>query len=208
MEKLKIWRTHSLVKIPAKQTEQSACFDLSFQGYGHNNYTGFTRSNKEFKRVMNNQILVAPGERVMVPTGIAMDIPKGYSVRIHPRSGLSLKQGLVLANGEGVVDSDYVQEVMILVYNISDNNIEIKSGDRIAQAELVLDVDYSIEETSIRPGVKTSRTGGMGSTGIASSGDTITITVAQPKLPKVLKDVANVEEKKVVRGRGRPRKSS
>ena len=207
METLKIWRTHPLVKLPAKQTEESACFDLSFQGHGHNSYTGYTRSNKEFKRVMNNQILITPGERVMVPTGLAMDIPKGYSVRIHPRSGLSLKKGLVLANGEGVVDSDYVQEVMILVYNISDNNIEIHTGDRIAQAEMIKDVDYTIEETSVRPGVKTTRTGGMGSTGIVSTGDTITITVAQPKLPKVLKNVTQVkEEKQTVRGRGRPKK--
>lgn len=211
METLKIWRTHPLIKLPAKQTEQSACFDLSFQGHGHNNYTGYTRMNKEFKRVMNNMIMITPGERVMVPTGISMDIPKGYSVRIHPRSGLSLKQGLVLANGEGVVDSDYVEEVMILVHNISDNNIEIRSGDRIAQAELVKDVEYSIEETSVRPGVKTSRMGGMGSTGIASVGDTITITVAQPKLPKVLRGVTPTKETKkekvVTRGRGRPKKS-
>lgn len=206
METLKIWRTHPQVKLPAKQTEQSACFDLSFQGYGHREYTGYTRMNKEFKRVLNNLILVAPGERVMVPTGIAMDIPKGYSVRIHPRSGLSLKQGLVLANCEGVVDSDYIQEVMILVYNISDNNIEIRAGDRVAQAELIKDVEYTIEETSVRPGVKTSRTGGMGSTGISSSGEVITITVAQPKLPKSLASISQVEEKKVTRGRGRPKK--
>lgn len=201
MEKLKIWKTHSLVKLPAKQTDQSACFDLSFQGYGHNSYTGYTRMNKQFKRVMNNMILVTPGERVMVPTGIAMDIPKGYSVRIHPRSGLSLKQGLVLANCEGVVDSDYVEEIMILVYNISENNIEIRNGDRIAQAELIKDVEYTIEETSLRPGVKTNRIGGMGSTGIAAVGDTITITVAQPKIPESIM-------KKESRGRGRPKKSS
>lgn len=211
MEKLKVWRTHPLVKLPTKQTEQSACFDLSFQGHSHSQYTGYTRMNKEFKRVMNNMILITPGERVMVPTGIAMDIPKGYSVRIHPRSGLSLKQGLVLANCEGVVDSDFVQEVMILVYNISDNNIEIRSGDRIAQAELVKDAEYIIEETSLRPGVKTNRIGGMGSTGITTTGETITITVAQPKLPKVLKGISQTEEKRksktATKSRGRPKKA-
>ena len=104
------------------------------------------------------------------------------------------------------IDSDFIQEVMILVYNISDNNIEIRSGDRIAQAEMIKDVDYTIEETSLRPGVKTNRTGGFGSTGIESVGDTIKITVAQPKIPKSIVSIPKVKEEKVTRGRGRPKK--
>ena len=179
MNTLKLFRTHPLVKLPAKQTAQSACFDLSFQGFNNNTYEGFTITNKPFKRPMNNQIVIQPGDRVAVPTGLIMDIPEGYSVRLHARSGLSLKQGLILANGEGVVDSDYVQEVMVLVHNISSNQIIIKSGDRIAQAELVEDVKYSIVESAVRPGVKTNRTGGMGSTGISSDGPTIVIKVAE-----------------------------
>lgn len=180
MEKLKLFKTHPGVVLPKKQTEQSACFDLSFQGVGKHDYKGYSAMNKPFTRVMNNQIVIQPQDRVMVPTGLIMDIPKGYSVRIHPRSGMSLKQGVVLANGEGVVDSDYVEEVMILVHNISDNPITISSGDRIAQGELVRDVSYCIEESPVRPGVKTDRVGGMGSTGITLSAETITITVADP----------------------------
>jgi len=126
---------------------------------------------------MNNQIVVQPGDRVMVPTGLIFDIPEGYSVRLHARSGMSLKQGLVLANAEGVVDSDYVQEVMVLIHNISQNQLVIKSGDRIAQAELVEDVKYSIVESAARPGVKTNRIGGMGSTGVTSDGPTIVIQI-------------------------------
>lgn len=189
MAELKIFRTHPLVKIPSKQTAQSACFDLSFQGYNNNTYEGFTITNKPFKRPMNNQIVIQPGDRVAVPTGLIMDIPEGHSVRLHARSGLSLKQGLVLANGEGVIDSDYVQEVMVLVHNISSNQITIKSGDRIAQAELVEDVKYSIVESAARPGVKTNRTGGVGSTGISSDGPTIVIKVAE--------DDRKIEPKKV-----------
>ena len=179
MTTLKLFRTHPLVKLPAKQTSQSACFDLSFQGHNNNTYEGYTVTNKPFKRPMNNQIVIQPGDRVAVPTGLIMDIPEGYSVRLHARSGMSLKQGLILANGEGVVDSDYVQEVMVLVHNISTNQIVIKSGDRIAQAELVEDVKYSIVESASRPGVKTNRTGGMGSTGVSSDGPTIVIKVAE-----------------------------
>ena len=198
MEQLKIWRTNPQIKMPAKQTAQSACFDLSFQGYGHKQYTGFSRSNKPITRIMNQQILLTPGDRIAVPTGLIMDIPKGYSVRVHARSGLSLKQGLVLANAEGVIDSDYVEEVMVLLHNVSDNNITINNGDRIAQAELIKDAEYEIIESAIRPGVKTSRTGGMGSTGIATIGEIISITVPDVQLVK------SVQPEK--RGRGRPRK--
>ena len=198
MTKLKLWRTHSLNQLPKKQTEGSACFDLMFQGNGKSAYKGFTRMNKPFERIMNNQIVIGAGERVMVPTGLIMDIPVGHSIRIHARSGMSFKQGLVLANAEGVVDSDYVEEVMVLLYNLSENSLTIHTGDRIAQAELIRDLDYAIEETATRPGVKTTRVGGMGSTGVTSTADTIKITVAEP--PPAIPE----SEK---RGRGRPKKN-
>ena len=212
MTTLKIFRTHPLVKIPSKQTAQSACFDLSFQGFSNNTYEGYTITNKPFKRPMNNQIVIQPGDRVAVPTGLIMDIPEGYSVRLHARSGMSLKQGLVLANAEGVVDSDYVQEVMVLVHNISSNQITIKSGDRIAQAELVEDVKYSIVESASRPGVKTTRVGGMGSTGITTTEENgvIVITVPEYKVPKNVKSIKQAEEerKQPKRGPGRPKKDA
>lgn len=204
MEQLKIYRTHNMVKLPKKHTDQAACFDLSFQGFGKTFYEGFSLSNKNFKRPMNNQIIVQPGDRVMVPTGLIMDIPEGYSVRLHARSGASLKQGLVLANAEGVIDSDYVQEVMVLVYNISGNAITIANGDRIAQAELVRDNEYEIVETAIRPVPKTNRIGGMGSTGITDNGTTITLNIEEPKVP----DFVKMSEQPVKRGRGRPRKNA
>lgn len=197
MEALKFFKTHAFNHLPKKQTDGSACFDLMFQGSGKSEYTGYTKNNKQFTRIMNNQIVVQPGERVMVPTGLIMDIPNGYSVRVHPRSGMSLKQGLILANCEGVIDSDYVQEVMILILNVSENQITIKTGDRIAQAELVKDVSYDIMETSLRPGIKTNRIGGMGSTGIQAIGETITFSVKDP-----------VEEVQLKRGRGRPKKAT
>jgi dUTP pyrophosphatase len=215
MTQLKIFRTHPLVKLPAKQTTQSACFDLSFQGFNNNTYEGYSVTNKAFKRPMNNQIVIQPGDRVAVPTGLIMDIPEGYSVRLHARSGMSLKQGLVLANAEGVIDSDYVQEVMVLITNISSNQITLKSGDRIAQAELVEDVKYTISESAIRPGIKTNRVGGMGSTGVSTKEDVIKITVEEPVITiapkpkaKPVSKVAPKKENKVTKtakGRGRPK---
>ena len=151
MTQLKIWRTHSSNQIPKKQTAGSACFDLQFQGHGKGTYKGYTRMNKPFERPMNHQVVVQPGDRIMVPTGLILDIPEGHSVRVHARSGMSLKQGLVLANAEGVIDSDYVEELMVLVHNISDNALTIKTGDRIAQAELIKDAEYEVIESAVRP---------------------------------------------------------
>ena len=206
MKTLKLFKTHSSNVMPKKQTDGSACFDLMFQGNGKRLYRGYTRMNKPFERIMNNQILIGPGERVMVPTGVIMDIPKGHSVRVHARSGMSLKQGLVLANAEGVIDSDYVEEVMVILHNISDNSQTIHTGDRIAQAELIKDEEYAIEESAVRPGVKTTRTGGMGSTGINTQSDTIIITIEQPKVKK--STAIKREVSPVKRGPGRPKKES
>ena len=86
----------------------------------------------------------------------------------------------------GVIDSDYVEELMVLIWNISDNAIQINTGDRIAQAELIKDADYGITETAIRPLIKTNRTGGMGSTGVSDNGDSITLNITEPKLDHFL----------------------
>lgn len=212
MNKLKIWKTHPSNQIPKKQTEGSACFDLQFQGHGKTEYKGFTRHNKAFTRPMNNMISIQPGDRIMVPTGLILDIPDSHSVRVHARSGLSLKQGLVLANAEGVIDSDYVEELMVLMWNISDNPIEIKTGDRIAQAELIKDAEYSLVETASRPGIKTSRTGGMGSTGVETDDSIVVINIPEYKVPKNVKSIhqdwQEKQEKMAKRGRGRPRKNA
>lgn len=201
---LRLFPTHPRVPTPAKQTAQSACFDLTFYGVGKSEYKGFTRMNKPFTRVMNNQIIIQPGDRVLVPTGLIMDIPRGYSVRIHARSGMSLKQGLVLANAEGVIDSDYVDEVMCIMTNISDNPITIQGGERIAQAELIRDVDYDIVMSAVRPGLKTNRIGGMGSTGVITEGNIVTINI--PEEQNSIVPTAEIEQP-VKRGRGRPRKN-
>lgn len=200
MTALKIWKTHHDVQVPKHQTTQSACFDLAFSSAGKGNYSGYTLMNKPFTRQMRGSITIAPGDRVLIPTGIIMDIPEGYSVRIHARSGTSLKQGLVLANSEGVIDSDYVEEVFIMIYNISGNAITINSGDRVAQAELVKNVEYVIEQTPARPVPKTQRVGGFGSTGISTTPNMVVINIPKPEKSQVIEPVK--------RGRGRPRKNA
>jgi dUTP pyrophosphatase len=132
-----------------------------------------------------------PGDRILVPTGLIFDIPERYSVRIHPRSGLSLKQGLVLANLEAVIDSDYVQETFVLLANNSSVDQTINNGDRIAQAEMIKSEEYILWEIFDAPIQKTDRAGGLGSTGISVF---------------AIEDIQKPDEQPVKRGRGRPKK--
>jgi dUTP pyrophosphatase len=168
METLKFYKTHPEAHSPIFATKQSACFDICFSSAGKSEYKGFSYQNGPITRYFyqTKGFVIMPGDRMMVPTGLILNIPEGYSVRVHARSGLSLKQGLVLANAEGVIDSDYVEELFVLMTNISDNAITINNGDRIAQGELVKAEQYILEETSDRPMTKTDRNGGMGSTGV------------------------------------------
>lgn len=167
MTQLKVYKTNPEVVLPTFGTEQAACFDIAFQAYGKYQYAGYSGYNAPFNRSLSaGQITLMPGDRIMVPTGLIFDIPEGHSLRIHPRSGLSYKQGLVLANMEAVIDSDYFQETFILLTNYSENQITISNGDRIAQAELVQQMKYDIVETDEAPTQKTDRVGGLGSTGV------------------------------------------
>lgn len=168
--KLKIFKTHNDIILPSFATEQAACFDIAAQFVNKITYTGYNSNNCKFeKEISNDQITLMPGDRVMIPTGLIFDIPEGYSIRIHPRSGLSFKQGLVLANLEAVIDSDYFDETFVLLTNTSANKIRVSNGDRIAQAELMRREEYSIVETKTAPKRRTSRKGGLGSTGVSKN---------------------------------------
>ena len=100
-----------------------------------------------------------------MPTGLIFDIDPDHVLKIFSRSGLALKSGLMVVNGVGVVDSDYVEESFVLLYNTSDGPITITHGDRIAQAVLERNEYNEIEEISEKPAQKTERDGGLGSTG-------------------------------------------
>lgn len=193
MNRLNIYKTHPNIILPRFGTKQAACFDLSFQAEGKTTYSGYNQYNAPFTRPLSSAgaIRIMPGDRILVPTGLIFDIPEGYSVRIHPRSGLSYKQGLILANLEAVIDSDYIQETFVLLTNRSEVDQTINNGDRIAQAEMVKREEYVLWETMEAPIQKTDRIGGLGSTGVA---------VLEPE------DVVFTNDIPIKRGRGRPRK--
>lgn len=76
---------------------------------------------------------LAPGQRALVPTGIALAIPVGYEAQVRPRSGLALKKGVTLVNSPGTIDADYRGEIGVIVINHGAEEVSIVSGDRIAQ---------------------------------------------------------------------------
>ena len=95
-----------------------------------------------------------------------MDIPRGFSARIHTRSGMAAKKGIGLSVSQGIIDSDYVEEVFVPMVNNTNKMFYIHPGDRIAQLELVREIVTEIYETEKRPEQKTDRNGGFGSTGV------------------------------------------
>lgn len=113
---------------------------------------------------ITEDLILAPGDRSAVPTGIAMAIPDGYEVQVRPRSGLAFKHGLTVANAPGTIDSDYRGELKVILINLGPDPVTINRGMRIAQlvpaavtrAKLV--IVESLDDT-------TRGTGGFGSTG-------------------------------------------
>jgi dUTP pyrophosphatase len=82
---------------------------------------------------VNDDVLLAPGARALVPTGIAIALPEGYEAQIRPRSGLSIRHGITVINAPGTIDADYRGEISVPMVNLSNAPYTIKRGDRIAQ---------------------------------------------------------------------------
>ena len=78
-------------------------------------------------------LVLSPGERRLVPTGLAVDIPQGFEAQIRPRSGLALHHGITVLNSPGTIDSDYRGELMVLLINLGGEPFTVQRGDRIAQ---------------------------------------------------------------------------
>jgi dUTP pyrophosphatase len=109
-------------------------------------------------------LLLEPGERVAVPTGLALEIPPGYEVQVRPRSGLALKHGVTVLNAPGTIDADYRGEVRIILANLGREPYAIQRGERIAQ--LVPAAIVRAELVEVAALSDTDRgAGGFGSTG-------------------------------------------
>lgn len=114
---------------------------------------------------LDSEVFILPHETVMIPTGVAMEIPDGYVGLVYARSGLALKMGLAPANKVGVIDSDYRGEIMVALYNHSDLERKILPSERIAQIVITPYVRANFSVVSVLSDTERGN-GGFGSTGI------------------------------------------
>lgn len=110
-------------------------------------------------------VTIAPGARALIPTGLAVALPAGYELQIRPRSGLALRNGVLLPNSPGTIDEDYRGEIQVILLNASDAPFVIERGARIAQAVLAPVTRARWHEVPTLDSTARDR-GGFGSTGI------------------------------------------
>jgi dUTP pyrophosphatase len=165
MEEVKIYKLSDEAILPIYGTSGSACFDL-YACLDCEEVKVFDKTNAAVNgTVFNRRFNIRPGDRALIPTGLVFDLAPTQNLRVHPRSSIAIKFGLTLANAEGIIDSDYVHQTYISLFNISDVDVEISHGDRIAQGEIVKTNRVNLVESYVEPSQKTDRVGGVGSTG-------------------------------------------
>ena len=96
-------------------------------------YSSADASGADIKADISNPVIIDPGKRALIPTGLKIEIPEGYEGQIRPRSGLAIKNGITVLNSPGTIDADYRGEIKIILINHSDKPFQINKGDRIAQ---------------------------------------------------------------------------
>lgn len=119
----------------------------------------------DIRAYLQEQVILLPLERSLIPTGIFMEIPSGYEVQIRPRSGLALKNGITCLNTPGTIDSDYRGELKVLLINLSNEPQSVNNNDRIAQ--LIVAKAEKAELLLVQQLSETERAGGgFGHTGL------------------------------------------
>ncbi len=131
--------------LPAYETEGAAGMDL--------------------RAAISQELVLAPGERNLVPTGIRIALPAGTEAQVRPRSGLAFKHGIAMVNAPGTIDSDYRGEIKILLINLGQHPVTIRRGDRIGQ--LIVAPVHRVTWIQVDSLAETNRSaGGFGHTGI------------------------------------------
>ena len=144
MVKILVKKFYKNIKLPTYKTSGSSGMDLV--------------------AYIKNKITINPGKTAMIPTGIAIAIPKNYEIQIRPRSGLAANKGISVLNTPGTIDSDYRGEIKIILINLSKKLFVVKSGDRIAQMILCPIAKGELKEVKKLPRTIRGK-GGFGSTG-------------------------------------------
>ena len=145
MIQVKVKKLHPKAIVPVYMTEHAAGMDLC--------------------TVIDTPVVLAPGERTLLPTGLAMEIPPGFEGQVRPRSGLALKKGIALVNSPGTIDADYRGEIGIIIINHGDDPVKFLPGDRIAQLIIAPVTQAALVEVD-ELNDSTRSSGGFGHTGV------------------------------------------
>lgn len=106
---------------------------INTSGQSNPEYSTEQSAGMDVKAFLDQDIIIKPLQRILVPTGLFIELPDGYEAQIRPRSGLAIKEGITVLNTPGTIDADYRGEIKIILINLSDKDFIIKNGDRIAQ---------------------------------------------------------------------------
>jgi dUTP pyrophosphatase len=118
----------------------------------------------DLRAALEEDLMLRPGERAVVPTGLVLEIPAGYEGQVRPRSGLALEHGVTVANAPGTIDSDYRGEVRVILVHLGEEPVTLSRGDRIAQLVIARTETVEWEEAEAL-GESDRGAGGFGSTG-------------------------------------------
>jgi dUTP pyrophosphatase len=113
---------------------------------------------------VESDVSLAPGERVLVPTGIAVALPPGHEAQVRPRSGLALRHGVTVLNAPGTIDADYRGEIQVLLVNLGHAPATVRRGERVAQLVVAPVTRIAWREVAVLP-ASSRGDGGFGSTG-------------------------------------------
>ena len=143
-----------------KITKQQSAHDLTLQKYATAESAGM-----DLMANIIEPVLLAKGERKLIPTGLAIQLPSGYEAQIRPRSGLAIKSGVTVLNTPGTIDADYRGEIMVILINLSDQDFQIERGMRIAQ---MIIAPFTQAQLKLVDSLESSERGdrGFGSTGV------------------------------------------
>ena len=128
-------------------------------------YATLCSAGLDLRANLKDPVLIKPLSRSLIKTGLYIELPKGYEAQIRPRSGLAFKKGITVLNSPGTIDADYRGEIGVLLINLSNEEVELKNGERVAQ--MVIAKHEQAEWLHIDDLSETKRgAGGFGSTGV------------------------------------------
>jgi deoxyuridine 5'-triphosphate nucleotidohydrolase len=147
------------MNIPVRVRRLAHNLDLPLPAYATEGAAGM-----DLLAAVPEPVVIASGQRVLIPTGLAIALPPGYELQVRPRSGLALRNGIVLPNSPGTIDEDYRGEIQVIVLNTGSEPFVVERGARIAQAVLAPVVRAAWQEVADLDAT-TRNEGGFGSTG-------------------------------------------